>query len=346
MTKATLPIYRREMTTPNATRLSHWMQHLIQLGPQKNLPRQTIYNFFKNFYDLSLPLSDLIFEDFFRTVYRFPFWQERQKEFSDFLRQDLFPFVKTFQVQVNQDYLLQLSQAQILSLKNKSDFEEVLKRYKKKDLTEGRSLKIFQRPTKDLLCLHISPNEQITVETFQSICLVLKGDLIPLAPLSKLVYNSQLELLPQALHWLETEVVTVAAIQVTTQGCEALFLKTPTYQKIDTYSGPIYRSPSLFYALKGLEKFYVNLKTDPFYTQLLRSMEEALEALNSLHPNGEALAGQALRQGRMILRHLMPEDQLLQLLCHSLERAVEAQNQKLAAFEQRPPVDGSFSPTV
>lgn len=103
-------------------------------------------------------------------------------------------------------------------------------------------------------------------------------------------------------------------------GCHGLLVKGYSFQKTEAFLGKeMSEYAELYFGLKQLERFYIDLKSDPLYQELTALLEKALNMVGSSHPEAYSLADNALRRGRMALKNIFPDDKLLRLLVGNLE---------------------------
>ncbi len=300
--------------------VTHLAQHLLQLDPQKNVARLALYHYLKNCCDINGDLSASLIDQFYRKALVFQYWQTHQKTLGETLRNDLSSFLRDTQAPLDLERIRHADELQVVQLEQARDVQGLIEAELQNEIRPGDRLKLVRLSTQQTMSLKLNPSGCLKVRVHPHFALISNGRLELLPALSQLEYNSQMELLPQAKHWLDTSMLTTAQFYLREGGVEGLLIRGYTFQKFETLrQSSISQHPELFYSLKRLERHYINPKSDPFYQELVALLERAYQLVSSGHPDGPNLAQEALRRGKLALKNIFPSDKLLLLLVTNIE---------------------------
>lgn len=294
-------------------------QFLLKLNPQNSVARLSFYHWVKNFLDLQLDLQPKMIEQFYDHALQIPYWQNSQKELAETVQNDLITFAHNHPLGFELNDIRHANTWQTLELQQGQDFYQVLRDHGPGKMEESKRKYLALSPTQ-ILQIHVLDNGGLDVCVYSNRVKVDGSRLKPLSPLTRLHYNSALELVPGQTQLLQTSHLTWARFQMDDGACHGLLFKGYTFQKADAFMGKVMSQyPELYYALKRLERHFIDLKSDPLYQELVALLEKANAMAASPHPEATRLAETALQKGQLALKNIFPNDKLLTLLVTNLE---------------------------
>ena len=302
------------------TSVTHFAQFLRRLDPQQNSARLSFYHFLNNLCDLTAPLSPQLILNFYLHALKFPYWQKSKEHLGQVLREDFERFHQEHDSDLKKAQIRHADQLQLVALDDSVDLHWLVRDHLAKTLKGDFQIRLIHLSDQKILALIKRHSGGLLVQSFGHEALILNGHLQPLAPSTNLEYNSQLDLMPHRLQFLEGPMKTTCRFEITDSGVQGLSVKGHLFQRQDSYSAQsIYHCSDLFYALKTVERHYVNPQSEPAYQELISLMEQTYYKLNDGHPESKQLAPEALRQRKNALKNLFPQDKLLLLLVANIE---------------------------
>ena len=204
--------------------------------------------------------------------------------------------------------------AQIIPIENTEDLLDTLKTYYQNDHYSVRTLACTSPMA---LALQLRSDGSLRVYMHNDLCILQNGLLRPFPPLSQLYYNSQFELEP-----LNPQIVYGSYDHFYIFSSDELEIKkfSKNFSLLEKTRVPHIQShPQLFLNLKRLESYYIKAKTDPFYQELIQSLQTGYQLLIENHPKALKTAEKCMDQAQIALRNIYPKDRLLLLLTANIE---------------------------
>lgn len=297
-------------------------QFLLRLDPSKNIARLAFYHYVKNWLNPQSSLGLHHIDDFFDRCLSFEYWQNQRELLGKTLVEDLNAFYQ--QQAQNPPFDLNSlelpEKRQILALNFSKDLEALVRNWAEARKQVGDQVRILPVAEDQVMLLHLLGGGGLEVRVFSNRVRILKGQLLPFAPITKLSYGPQLDLLQHKGMVLAGPMLSSFVFEFSDSGLKGLMSRGHSFQKIESFSGPSLNAhPEIFYALKRVEKHYVKPQSDPFYQELISLMEKSYQLISSGEPNAEKLAETALNKGRLALKNIFPGDKLLLLLITNIE---------------------------
>ncbi|MES2963215.1 MAG: hypothetical protein V4760_04935 [Bdellovibrionota bacterium] len=297
------------------------VQHIHQLQPDKDAARLCLYQYLKNLCDASEVVGPELINRFYARALSFEYWQQNKAH----LFNETESLLRHFQQSGNSLDLRGLfaaSDVQTVNVENLRNLEAVVVRTLEKTAAKDDKWRVLRDGESRVIAITLHADRRLTARAYSRTLALRDGELVPLHSDFTLTYTPELQLDPNTIHQIEVGPNTTARFHEGVEGLRGVFVRGYTFQKFASLEGGgLHRYPLLFYPLKRIEQFFVDRRTDPVYLELTRSLEEALELLESGSPEAREFAAAALERGRLALEHIYPEDKLTRLLLH-LEKRV------------------------
>jgi hypothetical protein len=307
------------------TSVTQFAQYLLRLDPQKSPARLALYNYVKHILDPLDPFTPLVIEKFYAQTLNYEYWQTNSQSLSNEVREVLALFLRQTKID-EKDYaqIRHADEIQVITLKQFRDFEDLVLGLEDARRKSGDRMKLIKISETEVASLYLSTLGTLEVKVFGPRAMVLGRRLTLLAPISHLYYSSSMELMPHVRQLLQGSLMTTISFFLDEQGLNGLISRGHTFQKFETFMrAKPNDNHDLFCSLKKLERNFINPQSDPFYQDLIGSLERAnrlvQEATGTIHlPAAE----KALQKGALALRNAFPNDRLLQLLVTHLEYGI------------------------
>lgn len=324
-------------------------QHILSLEPEKDAARLCFYNYLKNLCEATEFVNSELLNRFYFRALVFPFWQKNK----DHLFNETALILQSFQKEnleiLPVDSAIDPRSIQIIQVDNYRNFEFVVTKHLSSFLNSNEKLSTLpenHHNPSQLIAFVLHSDRTLNVKVFPLVAVLCDGEVSPLCHDFTLTYRSDLSLHSEIAHQLDLGNESSARFRVTHEGVFGTVVTGHMFQRSALLDGGNLRKyPALFYAIKRLEQFFVDRKTDLTYTELTALLEKAVDLLNERHPEAGKFAKAALERGRLAYDHIYSNDRLLQLLITNLEKtialALNVQQTKVLRSVQAPP-PGTF----
>lgn len=316
MTVKVFQTYREAMVT-----LGDYIKYLLQLKPQMNASRLSLYQYLMHQRDLDERLSPMVFADFYDHALHFEFWRNNAKELGQITEQDLQQIYRPLDFDPAE--ILHCHQFQVIRLERMSDLHQMIEREWSEERPEKSQLRLLKEGTSYLISLQLSAEQRLIVRRHSPVAKVLNGRLQSLKTSTELTYDAGMELVENHPQRLDLSDITCATFSIDQGEVVGNITQDYSFQKIQSLQGSVSGNESLFYGLKRIERHYIDTRSDPTYQSLVEKLDQANERL---HQGGSVhQAESVLIQGRQAFKQIFPNDKLLHLLLCNLEYSINSQ---------------------
>lgn len=314
--------------------VTQFAQYLLRLDPQKTPARLALFNYCKHILEPTAPFMPETIEGFYARALNYEYWQNNNQSLAQSVREDLESFLKQTKTDdLEWRNIRHADHIQVVPLLLFHDFEAAITNVESVRQKSGEKLKLIKISDQEIASFLLSSVGTLEVRVFAPRAMILGHQLHPLAPITHLHYSNNLELMPHVRQILQGSLATTISFYRDENGLNGMITRGHTMQKFETFMrvrGS--ENIDLFYGLKRLERNFINPQSDPYYLEIVQSMERAARGLQN--SNGRDLnlqmAEKASQKGSLALKSAFPNDRLLQLLVTHLEhgiRQARAQNQ-------------------
>jgi hypothetical protein len=306
--------------------VTQFAQYLLRLDPQKTPARLALFNYAKHILEPTEPFTPETIEGFYARALNYDYWQNNSQSLAQSVRDDLAGFLKqTKSDETEWKNIRHSDETQVVALAHFQDFEAVITNVESLRQKSGEKFKLVKVSEQEIASFMLSTVGTLEVRVFSPKAMLKGHSLYPLAPMTHLHYSNTLELMPHVRQILQGSLATTISFYRDENGLNGMITRGHTMQKFETFMrvrGS--ENVDLFYGLKRLERNFINPQSDPYYQEIVQSMERAARGLQS--SNGRDLAAQmaekALQKGSLALKSAFPNDRLLQLLVTHLEHGL------------------------
>ena len=257
--------------------------------------------------------EEIIEHFYFYSLYD-PRCRSMKASFTYHLLDEIQPFFRKHYLNITE--LKSKLNAQIVPIEKTQDLLETLQTYYENDHYSVRASAIAGAEPR-ALALQLRSDGGLRVYMHNDLCLLQNGCLKPFPALSHLYYNAQFELEPlksQMVYGSYDHFYVFYADELEIKKFSKSFslLEKKRVKRIQDH-------PQLFLSLKKLESCYIKAKTDPFYQELIQSLQTGYQLLIENHPKAHSTAEKCMDQAQIALRNMYPKDRLILLLTANIE---------------------------
>jgi len=300
--------------------VAKFLEFLKTLDGHKNLASKFCQNYFSNLVSPTQEFNPSTVNEFFRhclalepiTPRIYELERETIELFNSFYKKEHLDFDFT--------KVMLPSQAQIIIVKNLPDLEKIIS---KRTRAKNQKQHFIKLENSRLLVLAQFSDHSLVASIFGNRVALYRGELLPLTPTTQLSYNNLLVLKPRVRQTVEIHFLNFAVFTAEGQNLLGYKISGTNFNKEDFYSGELNKFQEVLYAIKTIERHYINLKTDPFYQELTAFLEQAINTIQSKsHYVSLESYLNLLARSEIALKNIFDGDQLLHLLISDLRQQI------------------------
>lgn len=297
-------------------KVGHLIKHLSENNPQANPARLTFLNFLSSLADEESLVTTELLESFFSNCMDYAHWLQNRTQLSQEIRELLTDHLDLTGLKWPEEM-------QIIELDQLSDLTDALQLFLNSIYKKGEKYRLIIEPDKKILAIVLNPDQSITVRSFDRKMMIRHGQLEPLKKDFALYYTPDLELDPNRVQQMEIAPFVIAQFQTGQDAVTGSLVRGYLCQKFFDLKGEnIAAYPKLFYAIKRLEKNFINRQTDPFYQQTISALEKTIENVRLGDEDAIESSMDVLAQAQNALEYVFGGDKLLSLLIRDLQHTL------------------------
>lgn len=314
---------------------SDFGKFLYEQKPQSSPALLALYNYLRIYTDLSAPFLPETITSFYTKALSFEHWQNNAIELSQFTTNALFKFLRTDINAKAWANLRRPEDIQIIKIKNPRDQLEIIKQYLYKSQPK-LTAQIFHDKNNIAHAVTVQPNGNIKVQTFDDYAFIQNGEITPLVQDRKLEYSKNLELLPEQKHQIQISNFVTAQFAIRNEMIVGEYIRGYTlqsFQKIELHG--FHQDSNILYALKKIERFFIDRSTEPLYVELIEVLEQTIGFLKKGMNGSIELGKKAYIRGQNALENIFVDDKMLAVLLNEIQSYLDAKdktwNQKISS---------------
>ncbi len=306
-----------------------FLQFLLRRRPQDSAPRLSLYHYFKNFVGEGTGIRASQLSEFSEVALRFSHWRENREELTRGIVKEVEAYWNEGGLEFDIRDWMKPTELSVFQVISDRDMADVLDRFLNERLTAGQSSRVLRNAASrfgpEFVSVQTRSNGGLEVACFDNWACIRSGNVEPLNCSRRLVYDAQLELEDEVQQCLELNPHTVVRFQRQDRMYVGHQIRGYTLLRGDTFSvHELQALPTVFCALKSVERFFVARETDPVYQNIADLLEEAVKLLQDGDPRATEIGERAKLQGEHALKHIFVDDRLIFLLLRELDRELAA----------------------
>lgn len=296
-------------------------QDLLAFGLEKNIYRRVFYRFLKYFYPSQSDFGRACVENFYSTMARLNNFQSAQKNIDSYIKFEIDQLNTRHKLNFKSHIFLN---RQVLTLLNTHDAKQLIS----SGLRCRTQFRFLHSSTNGHIVMLLKPKGWFKVESYTNKAFVIDGKLKCLSPGVQLYYSPKLELVPAQRQFYWCPIMGWAVFDQSDQTQQGMLIQGP-HLRPHKFSSTLQAPYSdLFYAIKNIEKHFIDPASDPFYQKTLKKINQALQALHHRHPDAWALATEVLRE-IILAKNLLDPCAPIQNALHELKAQMAQTKQPL-----------------
>lgn len=243
-------------------------------------------------------------------------------------------FAETYQIKLEFKNMVLPDRWQVVAIENPIDCLKILE---KKFSNAGNKSRLIATNNGTFILLSLDESQAMTVTHLNNLMLINNiGELEPLNPLMKIHYTADLSLQFQKVQYVEVAPSVTARFMILGPGMHGNLIRGYTFQKAEEFKGGnVAQYPQVYYAIKRLEQYFVDRKTDPMYQELTQLLEKAIELVNLRHPEALTFGQAALERGESAKENIFQNDNMIRLLTQTLRSSLQNNRNLIVTSEKQ-----------
>lgn len=309
-------------------------RHILRFQPNKDAARLCFYHFLIHHCEPTDKITPELLENFNRFVLGFDHWRKNRHQLVQEVQYFLHHFSETYQVHLSFKNMILPDRWQVVAIENPIDCLKILE---KKFAHLNNKSRLIPAHNNTFLLITMDESQAITVTHLNHLMMInSEGDLEPLNPLMKICYTPELSLQVQKVNYVEVAPSVVARFMILGPGMHGSMIRGYTFQKAEDFKGGgVAQYPQVLYAIKRLEQYYVDRKSDPMYLELTQLLEKAIELVNLRHPEALTFGQAALERGQSAQENIFQNDNMIRLLTQTLRSSLQNNRNLIITSEKQ-----------
>lgn len=296
---------------------------LVEQKPQANQALLALYNYIRVFTDLNAPfLPETVF-NFYIKALTFEHWQQNALELSQITSNVLFRFLGS---DINGKAWANLKKPehiQIVKIKSPKDQLEMIRQYLHNE-KPNIPTQIFSDKNNIAHAILALPQGRIQVRSFDDMAYIHNGHVIPLVQDRRLDYDKNLEIITNTKQHLQISNFITAQFTVRDGMIIGDYIRGYTFQssqRIELHG--FHQDSNILYALKKIERFFIDRSTEPLYVELIQVLEQTIDFLRKDLNGSIELGKKAYIRGQNALENIFVDDKMLEVLLNEIQSFIK-----------------------
>jgi hypothetical protein len=300
------------------------LKFVSELNPQNTPTRLCFYNFIKAVANPEDLLTRDLIEMFFHYALDYAHWATNKTQLGNEVRTLLQNFNSYYQQKFDLKDIRFPQAVQIVELEHIQDQIDAAGCYVAGLCGPDDKYKIINDQNRRLVSVILRADRSIEAHVFDKKFTIRGGLLEPLRKNQVLYYTPELQLSPGHLHRLDVAPYLTAQFSVQDEKVSGVLMRGYLFQKLQDFkSEKLVELARLHFAVKRLEQFFVDRRTDNYYQDLVHQLERTQALVQQGDPEAMQWSSVILGQAETALEHIYIHDKLLALLVRDLKHTVQ-----------------------
>lgn len=308
-------------------KVSQLLKFISELNPQNTPTRLCFYNFLKGLANPEEPLSREMIEMFFHFCLDYAHWAANKSQLGNEVKYLLDNFNSYYQQKFDTSQIRFPQNMQLIEIEHLNDQIDAVSCYVSTICGPDDKFRVLQDQNRRIVSIILRADRTLEVRLFDRKFTLRGGIIEPLRKDLVLYYSPELELSKKHVHRLDIAPYVTSQFSYHEGGkVSGVLLRGYVFQKLQDFKMEnMVDLTRLHFAIKRLEQFFVDRRTDTYYQDLIHQLERT-QAL-AQQKDSEALKWSSviLGQAETALEHIYSNDKLLGLLVRDLKHTVQSQ---------------------
>lgn len=297
-------------------------RHILQFQPNKDAARLCFYHFLIHHCEPTQKIDSALIQKFNRFALGFEHWRNNRQQLVQELQYFLQHYAETYQISLNFKDFIFPDRWQVVLVDNPIDTLKAIEN----SFRNSPRVRILPATNNSFLALEMDDAKNLKVTSYNNMMIINHhGQMEPLNPYLSILYTPNFHLQAHVVQNIEVGPNTIARFSILGEGLHGHLVRGYTFQKVEEFRGGAVSSyPQIYYAIKRMEQYYIDRKTDPMYIELTQILEKAIELVNLRHPEAISFGEAALERGETAKEVIFPDDNMIRLLTQTLKSSIQA----------------------
>ncbi len=279
---------------------------------------QLIFNYIQNFYPSEYSFfENQMITDFYSWLLNEPHYRSTVQTLRKEILNEVHAFYRKNLLDMEFEQLQKSLFSKVIHVHEKEDALEILNQYYQ---DKYKSVRTLHFELQSSIALIMKSNGDLQTLVHSPLYSIQHGRLKPLTPLSHLYYDHQMELQLLKIHRIVGDNGECYLFSIQKHYTELKKINIKNFSLIEKkHLSNLQEEPLVFLRLKKIENNYIKAKTDPFYQELVSTLQNGYQKLLIGHPEAASTAEKCIQEVRIALNNVYPDDRLLLLLTANIE---------------------------
>ncbi len=317
--------------------IGSFLKHLKYTSEKTTNELLFLKNFFSLYgFDPNQLINSSVFMSLVNFIHQNSIIYNKKEAVFEQLKLQLMQFYKKHPLDISLADIKKSLDRQVIDIEDPIELMTVVSKHiKKSKANDGKKVKLKSLASKQVMALILDSQSRLEVRIYSSRAKIIKGSISSLNPISHLFYNSFMELQPGPFQRLYVN-ETYFAFKIFETKVVGHAIKFKNFGIKDKISQLLNSNCSLFYPLKSIEKHYIDLSSDPFYSDLCTNIDKAIDSLKLKQPEAIVFSKKAIKQAYLALKYVFDDDNYLKYKLLELERTIQAEVQWVSQNQIQP----------
>jgi hypothetical protein len=304
-------------------KLAQLLKFISELNPQNTPTRLCFYNFLKGLGNPDDILEKDLIELFFSFCLDYAHWASNKGQLGTEVKYLLDNFNSYYQQKFDISQIRFPQNIQIIEIEQISDQIDAISCYVATLCGPDDKFKVVNDQNRRLVSIILRADKTIEVRVFDKKFTLRGGILEPLRKDLVLYYDSNLELSSKHTHRIDVAPYVTSQFTYQDGKVTGVLLRGYVFQKLQDFrSEKLTELTRLHFAVKRLEQFFIDRRTDTYYQELIHQLERTQALVQQGDPEAAKWSSSILGQAETALEHIYTNDKLLGLLVRDLKHTV------------------------
>ncbi len=305
-------------------KVSQLLKFVSELNPQNTPTRLCFYNFLKGIGNPEEPLSKDIIDQFFSFCLDYAHWASNKAQLSTEVKYLLDNFNGYYQQKFDLSEIRFPQNIQLVELEQIKDQIDAVGCYVATLCGPDDKFKVISDQNRRIVSIILRADRSLEIRIFDKKFVIRGGMLEPLRKDLVLYYTPELELSSKHTHCIDVAPYVTSQFTFKDGKATGVMLRGYVFQKLQDFkSEPLTELTRLHFAIKRLEQFFIDRRTDTYYQDMIRHLERTQALVQQGDPEASKWSATILGQAETALEHIYTGDKLLGLLVRDLKNTVQ-----------------------
>ncbi len=305
-------------------KVAQLLKFISELNPQNTPTRLCFYNFLKGIGNPEDILSKDLIDLFFSSCLDYAHWASNKAQLSTEVKYLLDNFNSYYQQKFDISQVQFPQNIQLIEIEQTKDQVDAVSCYVATLCGPDDKFKVVSDQNRRIVSIVLRADRSLEVRIFDKKFVIRSGTLEPLRKDLVLYFTPELELSSKHTHRIDVAPYVTSQFTFKEGKATGVLLRGYVFQKLQDFkSETLTELTRLHFAIKRLEQFFIDRRTDTYYQEMIHHLERTQALVQQGDQEASKWSATILGQAETALEHIYTNDKLLGLLVRDLKNTVQ-----------------------